>query len=186
VANAVGFDPAAPRLPPAAPDAVTTAALAPTPADAAAVQADPQSQMLSSRGPSATGVTSQPATLSPQARHTEQVAVIFFEHGSVGLTDHDRAVLADVVALQRQSGGRVRLVGHASQWTAATSPLDQEIANYRVSLDRANAVAAELLRQGVGGGMVDVVARSDSQPLYWEYSPSGQAGNRRVEIYLEF
>jgi outer membrane protein OmpA-like peptidoglycan-associated protein len=177
VANQVGFNPAAPRMPP--PVTSTAARVAPSPADKAAAQAMPESQMFG------TATAGQPATLRA-ARQSEQIAVIFFGQGSASLTDRDRAVLADVAVLQRQSGGRLRVVGHASQWTASTNPLDQELANYRVSLDRANAVAAELQRQGVGGSSIDVVARSDSQPLYWETMPSGQAGNRRVEIYLDF
>jgi len=56
--------------------------------------------------------------------------------------------------------------------------------NFNVSLNRANAVASELVRQGVPSEAVFVAAMSDSQPLYYEVMPAGDAGNQRVEIHF--
>ena len=62
--------------------------------------------------------------------------------------------------------------------------VQHHIVNFNVSLTRANVVARELVRQGVPAQAVFVVALSDSQPLYYEMMPAGDAGNQRVEIYF--
>ncbi|MCK5444162.1 MAG: OmpA family protein, partial [Rhodospirillaceae bacterium] len=56
--------------------------------------------------------------------------------------------------------------------------------NFQISLGRANSVAAGLRSRGVAEDNVRVHAVSDTVPLYFEVMPSGEAGNRRVEIYL--
>ena len=57
--------------------------------------------------------------------------------------------------------------------------------NFKVSVDRADAVARELIRLGVKKRELVVDAMSDAQPVYFEFMPTGEAGNRRAEIYLE-
>jgi outer membrane protein OmpA-like peptidoglycan-associated protein len=57
-------------------------------------------------------------------------------------------------------------------------------ANQRISEARANAVAQELMKLGVPLGAIRASAAGDSQPLYTEVAPTGEAGNRRVEVYL--
>ena len=57
--------------------------------------------------------------------------------------------------------------------------------NFNISLRRANSVAAALTEYGVTGKSLHVEAQSDSKPIYLEVMPSGEAGNRRTEIYLE-
>ena len=57
--------------------------------------------------------------------------------------------------------------------------------NFKVSVDRADAVARELIRLGVNKEELVVDAISDAQPVYFEFMPTGEAGNRRAEIYLE-
>jgi outer membrane protein OmpA-like peptidoglycan-associated protein len=57
-------------------------------------------------------------------------------------------------------------------------------ANQRISEARANAVARQLMRYGVPEGAIQAAAAGDSQPLYSEVMPSGEAANRRAEVYL--
>ena len=59
------------------------------------------------------------------------------------------------------------------------------MANFNISVDRAQAVADELMRLGVAPSALTIDAVGDSQPRFGEAMPAGQAGNRRVEIYLE-
>jgi outer membrane protein OmpA-like peptidoglycan-associated protein len=56
----------------------------------------------------------------------------------------------------------------------------------KISLDRANAVAAELVRQGVPPDRLEVIAQGARMPIYAETSPTGEAGNRRAEIFIEY
>ena len=56
--------------------------------------------------------------------------------------------------------------------------------NYKVSALRAKTVANELIRRGANRRTVATAALADSQPLYQEIMPNGEAGNRRAEIFL--
>lgn len=113
-----------------------------------------------------------------------QVATIQFGHGSAGLSGEDRQILRQVAEIHRRHGGILRVVGHSSSRTADMSLERHRQVNYTTSVRRAEAVAAELRRLGVPGHAIDMVALADSHPLYREVMPSGEAGNRRTEIYL--
>jgi len=117
---------------------------------------------------------------------SQRVAVVYFGDGSSGLSGQDIQVLGQVAALQRQYGGVVRVIGHASSRTGATTITRHKLANFNVSLARANNVAEALMRAGVPGRFLYVGAASDSQPVYYEIMPTGEAGNRRTEIYLDY
>jgi flagellar motor protein MotB len=52
------------------------------------------------------------------------------------------------------------------------------------SQDFATAVAHELIRDGIPADKVLIEAVGDSQPVYYESMPQGEAGNRRAEIFL--
>lgn len=112
-------------------------------------------------------------------------AIVFFSHGSSDLDAQDRTVLRDIAALYEQRGGRLRVVGHASSRTQNTTPDEHQIANFDMSMARAEAVADELLALGVAPDAVQAEAVGDAEPVYHEFMPSGEAGNRRVEIFLE-
>lgn len=131
---------------------------------------------------------SQVAALEPQSSASDAgqlAAIIFFSHGSVDLDGNDRDVLRDLVTLHQQRGGSLRVVGHASSRTRNTTPDEHQVANFEMSLKRADAVSAELQRLGVSAAALKTEARSDAEPVYHEFMPSGEAGNRRVEIFLE-
>jgi flagellar motor protein MotB len=107
------------------------------------------------------------------------VGLILFPSGGAALGPNDRDLLHRVATLARQSGAVVRVVGHASGRTG------EQTKNQDVSLARANAAAGELRAAGVPAERIVVEARGDSEPIYRETSPSGEAGNRRVDVYLQ-
>ena len=114
------------------------------------------------------------------------VGLIYFGHGSISLNSTDRQVLRQVVNLQQQTGGRpLRVVGHASARTSVTDPVKHRMTNLNVSMSRANKVASELVRMGVAENAVMIIGKADSEPVYHEFMPTGEAGNRRVEIFIE-
>ena len=131
--------------------------------------------------------TSQPGGAPAGAPQTaaQPIALIFFADASAGLSNRDKNVLHDVYLLQQQQGGRLRIVGHASQRTAALDPAHRDQANYKLSASRANAVARALIAMGVSEGTVSIVAEGSQAPAFYENSPTGEAGNRRVDIYLD-
>jgi outer membrane protein OmpA-like peptidoglycan-associated protein len=114
-----------------------------------------------------------------------KVATILFDNGSARLSRRDHDILRGVVRLQRQRGGRVRVIGHASSRTRSMDPVRHKMVNFKVSADRAQAVRDALVRAGLGRQDIGAQALSDSRPLYYEVMPSGEAGNRRAEIFIE-
>jgi outer membrane protein OmpA-like peptidoglycan-associated protein len=125
-----------------------------------------------------------PGTAAASPVSGNGVASIRFEAGSSKLSSGDRRILRQVVSAYRQRGGGIRVEGHASSRTRNMDQVQHHVVNLNVSLSRANAVARELVRQGVPPQAVFVVAMSDSKPLYYEVMPAGDAGNQRVEIYF--
>lgn len=111
---------------------------------------------------------------------------IYFSHGSSSLSAADRAQISEVAALHKKRGeGSVRVVGHASSRTNNLPVNAHLLANFEASMDRANAVANELMRKGVAASDLVIEAVGDRAPEYYESMPAGEAGNRRAEIFLE-
>ena len=131
------------------------------------------------------GERAEASTGVPAARGTiVRVATILFGNGSSKLKALDKRILGAVSSLQRNNGGILRIVGHASSRTRNLPPIPHKMANFQISVDRADKVFSELVRLGVNRDRIDIVAVSDAQPIYHEFMPSGEAGNRRTEIYL--
>ncbi len=122
-----------------------------------------------------------PASLDPAS----QVAIVTFGQGSSKLSGTARRIIREVAEMQRQRGGRLHVIGHASSWTGDMNPVRHNMINFGLSIDRANTVARELLRLGLTTREFSIGAMSDSRPLFFEVMPSGEAGNRRVEIFLD-
>jgi outer membrane protein OmpA-like peptidoglycan-associated protein len=113
------------------------------------------------------------------------VATVNFGHGSAGLDAEGRRAVREAAAAAKNSGRAVRIVGHSSQRTGNMSFERHLVANFNISLDRANAVARALAQAGVDPARIVVEAVGDQQPLYFEFMPNGEAENRRAEIFLE-
>ena len=59
------------------------------------------------------------------------------------------------------------------------------MANFNISVDRAKSVAEEFIRLGIDPRALIVMGVGDSQPIFTEAMPTGEAENRRVEIFIE-
>jgi len=114
----------------------------------------------------------------------QSVGVIYFRDGSAKLSSDDRKVLKQIAEMHRSYGGVVRVVGHASMRTGSMDFASHQQANQRISEARAKAVARQLQRYGVPEMAIQVSAAGDSQPVYSEVMPNGEAANRRAEVYL--
>ena len=119
-------------------------------------------------------------------RQSYQVATILFDNGSAKLNTSDRRVLRQVVAHHKQNGGTLRVVGHASSRTRNLDPARHQLINFKVSAARSDAVLKQLVRYGTRASNLVVSSVSDTLPKYLESMPSGEAGNRRAEIFLDF
>jgi len=167
--------PAASSTTPAPQVAAARPAPAPTPAPAQS-----QSVVVDMSPLGGAGYTPVSAQFSREA----QVATIQFGHSSSRLDARDRQLIAAVASAFRQNGGNILVVGHASARSQQLPKSKHEVANFKVSFARANSVAQALIRAGVASENVTVEAVADAQPVYSEAMPSGEAGNRRAEIYF--
>ena len=113
-------------------------------------------------------------------------AVVKFANGSSRIARSYRSTLQVVVDEQRSRGGIIRVVGHASSRTRSLPLADHKLVNFRISIDRAQSVAAELVRLGARPDVVFAEARGDSEPVFFEVMPEGEAENRRAEVFLVF
>lgn len=129
------------------------------------------------------GVSQQSTVLTGASGGAD--AVIQFRHGSAQLSANDQAILRRIAAQATQRNARIRVRGHSSSRTGQM-PVDTHLlANLRVSARRAENVADALARYGVPYERIIVEAKGDNAPVFNEAMPSGEAGNRRAEIYLE-
>ena len=117
---------------------------------------------------------------------SHKAAVIYFALGSTGIDKEGRDALHKLARYHKQNGGSLRVIGHASNRTKELSPERHELVNFDISFKRARAVADELIRHGVAPDRLEVVAMSDSSPAYQEWMPSGEAGNRRAEVFIDY
>ncbi len=130
------------------------------------------------------GVTAQPGGYSSFATGAKPNAVIYFETGSNRIGAGDRNKLKQISAAQKQGGGVIRVVGHASSRTREL-PIDRHMmVNLRMSQERSSAVVASLINMGVSANNIVVESLSDSTPVSRETMPSDEAKNRRTEIFL--
>ncbi|MEY4708729.1 MAG: putative lipoprotein YiaD [Pseudomonadota bacterium] len=115
------------------------------------------------------------------------VATIYFAGDGTSLPASARTQVRDAVAAFQASGGNgtIKVVGHASSRTPNMSVERHLEVIFQKSQARANAVAQALIRAGVPANKVIVEAVGDSQPIYYESMPQGEAGNRRAEIFVQ-
>jgi outer membrane protein OmpA-like peptidoglycan-associated protein len=113
--------------------------------------------------------------------------VVYFPGDGVLLSAAARTQIRSIVTAFKAGGGAgsIRVVGHASSRTG-NMPVEKHLeAIFEKSQKRANAVAQELIRQGVPADHLQIDAVGDSQPVYYESMPKGEEGNRRAEIFVQ-
>ncbi len=105
--------------------------------------------------------------------------LVFFDFDRANLTDRARQIIAEAAQASRTAQGvtRIEVSGHADR--SGTPQYNQ-----RLSERRANAVAAELERQGVSRGQMSIQAFGESRPLVPTADGVREPQNRRVEIVL--
>jgi outer membrane protein OmpA-like peptidoglycan-associated protein len=113
-------------------------------------------------------------------------ATIYFGEGAAGLTEDDRAILREVARLHRERGGTMRVVGYASPEANGGDVMARRLANLEVSTRRADAVSRELARFGVPAGAITTSAGGAPTVPGTAGASFGAAGQRRVDIYLDY
>lgn len=156
--------PATPSVAPVAPGAPPPAAphLTPPPAAPAGVRGGGQPS-LAMRTPA---TAPNPISVS--------VGDVAFGAGSSDLAETQRSALAEIAGLYKQTGGQIRIVGHAEPGQSSDA-IRQRIAGLDLALDRANAVAQALARLGVPARDIRV-----------EAAPASAAEQPRAEVFMDY
>jgi len=115
---------------------------------------------------------------------TEPVEIIFFTRGSKRVGNNDKKKLRRIIRAQQQTGGKLKVVGHASSRTRDLPLGEHMLVNLNVSQQRAAAVAQALIDLGASGEDIIIESVSDAVPLSQEAMPRSEAKNRRAEIFL--
>ena len=115
-----------------------------------------------------------------------RIDTFLFENGSAVLDDESRSRIRNIVKEAKAHDAQVVVYGYASSRTRNTDAATHKLANFKVSMERANAVAAALKRAGLPATNIEVIAMSDSAPIYQEVMPEGERLNRRAEVYISY
>ncbi|MEN0075239.1 MAG: OmpA family protein [Paracraurococcus sp.] len=117
-----------------------------------------------------------PAAPAPAVARTY---LVFFDWDKATLTERARQIIAEAAgASRRVQSTRIEVAGHADRSGSAAY-------NQRLSQRRADAVAAELVRQGVSRSEIAVSAYGETRPLVPTADGVREPQNRRVEIVLK-
>jgi len=102
--------------------------------------------------------------------------LVFFDWDRADLTARARQIIADAAqASTRVQTTRIEVSGHADRTGTAAY-------NQALSMRRAETVAGELVRDGVGRSAIDIHAYGDTKPLVATAPGVREPQNRRVEI----
>jgi outer membrane protein OmpA-like peptidoglycan-associated protein len=122
-----------------------------------------------------------PPVVAPAPAAAPAVArtyLVFFDFDRADLTDRARQIIGEAAQNSRRvQSTRIEVAGHADR---SGSPQY----NQRLSQRRAEAVAAELVSQGVNRSEIMVQAFGESRPLVPTADGVREPQNRRVEIVL--
>jgi outer membrane protein OmpA-like peptidoglycan-associated protein len=104
--------------------------------------------------------------------------IVFFDFDKSDLTPAAQDTIRKAAAAYRTKGGaQIKASGH-------TDRAGTEAYNMALSLRRANAVKDMLVREGVPGADISVVALGEGQPMVATADGVREAQNRRVEIVI--
>lgn len=103
---------------------------------------------------------------------------VMFPSGDQALDDPARGYLVQVADFLRKTPGTVHVVGFAAEDEAAG------MESFRLSADRARAVASYLAGQGIEPGRFVISGRGAYEPEVPSSLDGGQQRNRRVKLYI--
>ena len=104
--------------------------------------------------------------------------MLYFETNSVEVTAASRPTLdALLAAVAKRTAVEVQVTGH-------TDRVGSQIDNDRLSLQRAEAVRAMLIKRGIQSSFLRAVGRGEREPLIATPDEQPEPRNRRVEVIV--
>ena len=102
--------------------------------------------------------------------------ILYFPHNHVEFTPEARATVREVIrAIKEHTPVDVSVVGH-------TDRVGSRRYNYRLSLERARAVASYLIAEGVDPSILAIDSHGEDNPLISTGDGVSEPRNRRVEV----
>ena len=133
-----------------------------------------------------TAETAPPPVRAPTAASAGRpLATIRFAGADTALDSAGRRALRRLAAAHRRTDGPVRVIGHAHGPTRETDRGGDPLPAFRLSLDRANAVAQSLMSMGVPARSISIRTLADELPGDTRTMASGEVATGRVEVYLD-
>ena len=117
---------------------------------------------------------------------TYRLETIYFANGSAAVDPSYNSKIRAAVRQAKANNATIKVLGFASSRTRNTDIVSHKLANLKVSMERAQNVAAALKRAGMKEDDISIEALSDSAPAYLEVMPEGERRNRRAEIYISY
>ena len=108
-----------------------------------------------------------------------KVAIIQFPNNSIIPDNSADKVLEQIVKFKDK---KLRLVGHSSKTGSET--IEGKRINMEISISRAQTIKNMLINKGFDGNNIEVLGKSDLEPLKEEAEEFGEAVNRRVEVFF--
>jgi outer membrane protein OmpA-like peptidoglycan-associated protein len=102
--------------------------------------------------------------------------ILYFEHDTALLTKKSKTHMQDMLrTIRDRDPVDISVVGH-------TDTLGSKSYNYRLSLERAKAVAVLLAAEGVDSSIIDITSHGKDNPLIPTGDQVSEPRNRRVEV----
>ena len=117
---------------------------------------------------------------------TYRLDTFYFDNGGAYLDSKYNKQIRNIANIVNKNDAIVKVLGFASSRTSDTDEVSHKIANFKVSLERAQNVANAIKRAGVSEDSIEIEALSDSVPAYVEVMPEGERLNRRAEVYISY
>jgi|GEM_PF-1843499 len=143
---------------------------------AAPVQLNRPLYNVPAKGRNASGARALSDFVDGSSAASFDVASLSFGEGTAELSSTGRAQLREVASLFKQKGGSLRVIGHSASPRLDVDPTANREANAQLARQRADAVAAELIRMGVsarkiyaGAETAYQTAAADSTDIVLDY-----------------
>jgi outer membrane protein OmpA-like peptidoglycan-associated protein len=168
------------QAPPPPPPPVKVASTPPPAPPSLTPPASPGPPPTLKKPPEPAGVRSGRPTLAMQTPSTVtnpitvSVGDVVFTPGSSDVAETQRSALAEIAGLYKQTGGQIRIIGHAEPGHS-TDAVRQRLAALDLALDRANAVAQALAKLGVPARAIQI-----------EAAPASAKAQPRAEVFMEY